>query len=271
MRIVLCFIISFYSPFFCFNLLGQENDKLLKIEKLINNEEYFKSINLLNDFLKNDTVNSMAYAKRGKCYRIIGELDKALIDLKKAVFLDSNSAYAYTSIGVLYTMKGEYRVSINFYNKALKIDSTFSSAYNSRGSTYYYYLNQNDSALHDFTKAIYFDPNLYKPYYNRAIIYRLMNLYDKAILDLTVSLKLKPKTHLTFNERATLYMTKRDYKIAINDFKKAVKYNNKSDVFEKLDNGLLYYNIAYCYQELDNDKKATKYFKISRELGYINK
>ena len=93
------------------------------------------------------------------------------------------------------------------------------------------------------------------------MLYRLRGSYDHALNDLYFALRLHPKDHLIYNEIGECFMAQEEYKKAIRSYLKTIKYNNKVDPFEKLNNGMIYQKVARCYEKLGNNKKAEKYFK----------
>jgi len=251
---------------FSVRIFAQRSEKLARTDQLIAKEKYLEAIPLLNLFLKNDTLNSDAFAQRAKCFVGIGNYDNALSDLQRAIMLNDSNAVAYSTFGWLYAMTKQYDSSLVNYNKSIALDSLSAPSYNGRGALYYYFLDQNDKALDDFNRAIKLDPNSFHAYYNRGIIYRLNGLNEKAIVDYTISLKLHPKNHLAYRDRGLSYMNLRNYKKAIRDFLKAIKYNTSVNPYEKTDDNELYNDVCYCYDKLGNKRKVKKYSKKSKRF-----
>jgi tetratricopeptide (TPR) repeat protein len=73
--------------------------------------------------------------------------------------------------------------AITNYSKAIKINPKLVKAYNNRGIAYVW-KKQYDLAIADFTKAIELDPNNGKAYNNRAIVYTYEGENNKALQDL---------------------------------------------------------------------------------------
>jgi Tfp pilus assembly protein PilF len=73
--------------------------------------------------------------------------------------------------------------AISNYSKAIKIDPKYVKAYNNRGIAYIW-KKQYDLATADFTKAIELDPKNGKAYNNRAIVYSYQGEIDKARQDI---------------------------------------------------------------------------------------
>lgn len=73
--------------------------------------------------------------------------------------------------------------AISNYSKAIKIDPKLVKAYNNRGIAYIW-KKRYDLAIADFTKAIELDPKNGKAYNNRAIVYSCLGETDKARQDL---------------------------------------------------------------------------------------
>jgi Flp pilus assembly protein TadD len=73
--------------------------------------------------------------------------------------------------------------AISNYSKAIEINPKFVKAYNNRGIAYIW-KKQYDLAIADFTKAIELDPKNGKAYNNRAIVYSYKGETDKARQDI---------------------------------------------------------------------------------------
>lgn len=57
----------------------------------------------------------------GRCYRALGNSNRALKFYQKAIDLDPNEGYAYTNIGTIYILREEYEKAKEYYEKGLPL------------------------------------------------------------------------------------------------------------------------------------------------------
>ena len=93
-----------------------------------------------------------SYTLRGSAYNNTGEYDKAILDLNKAIELDSNYANAHVARGFAYNRKGEYDKAILDLNKAIELDPNHAIDYYSRGIAWLY-LREWEEARSNLTTA----------------------------------------------------------------------------------------------------------------------
>ena len=119
-----------------------------------------------------------------------GMYDQAIVELNKAIQINSNSDGAYYDRGRAYSGKGDIDQAISDYTKTIEVNSieTIQSAYNNRGQAYEKKGNM-DQAISDYTKGIEAVPHptfsgfrMFKSvlHANRAYIYLLRKEYNKA-------------------------------------------------------------------------------------------
>ena len=108
-------------------------------------------------FLKERPNNSEALKKRGTAYYDLGQMQSALVDLNKAISLDSTDENAFCTRANIYESRNRDLDAIVDYGKALAIDAKFTQAYINRGLSYYN-LNCFAEGLDDFETAHRLDP-----------------------------------------------------------------------------------------------------------------
>ena len=119
---------------------------------------YDQAIADLNQAIRLDPNNAVAYYNRGYAYKLKGDYDRAIADLNQAIRLDPNSVEAYISRGYTYYNKKDYDRAIADFNQAIRLDPNYAIAYNNRGNAYYN-KKDYDRAIADYEAAMRINPN----------------------------------------------------------------------------------------------------------------
>jgi predicted Zn-dependent protease len=114
-------LLQSHPDFFpAYNHLGYANLKLNQIDEAIN---YFKL------FLESDSLNPSAYDSYADGLAHIGEYDKAIAQLTKAVLLEPNFAYAWFHMGDLLQLTGELKLAVHAYERAKTSASLYGDSF----------------------------------------------------------------------------------------------------------------------------------------------
>jgi tetratricopeptide (TPR) repeat protein len=172
------------------------------------------------------------FKERGGCFLTrLGEFEKSLADLNKAIELKPDYAEAYLSRATAYMLLPEKNGSATNYDTLAKAD--FDKAielnpkhYKSYFARAFFLLGKEKplikEGLADLAKAIEINPKGEDAYILRMYFYRSYGDYDKAIADATVMTK-NLKSAVGFFERGKLYSEIGKYEEAIADFTKSLK------------------------------------------------
>ena len=88
---------------------------------------------------------------------------------------------------------------------AMKLDNKIRSlVYNHRGMAYFS-LNNYRQAIHNFNKAIHYDPANDRNFANRGLCHRAMKRFDKALADFESALDIDPGRPENYYGRAQTY------------------------------------------------------------------
>ena len=147
-------------------------------------KDYYLAIEDLNKAIEINPKEASCFNNRGVCYNRLNENIKALDDYDVAVKLDKNSLRYITNRAItkkrLFKLKGALRD----HNKAIKLNTRDGSSYHDRGEFYWLYLNDFDSAMEDFKKALEINPGNKKyedSIHNiKARLINLRNLFDEG-------------------------------------------------------------------------------------------
>lgn len=145
-----------------------------------------------------------------------------------------------------------WKNSVSLYTDIIKKYPHSYVALNSLGAEYM--LNKNyDMSIRYLNSAINENPEYYKGYYNRGLLYAQTNRMQNALRDFDKAIALKQYSK-AYVARANAYYTLKDLSKAINDAEMVLKTDP--------DNPKANYVLANCYDDLNQLDKA---------LGYYNK
>jgi tetratricopeptide (TPR) repeat protein len=174
-----------------------------------------------------------AYLKRGYERWRNGELAAAIVDLSRAIDLNSKLADAYYARGLARNSNGDSKGAIGDYNQAIELDPKNVQVYNDRGIARRR-SDDIDGAIADYSRAIEGDPKGGKwAYFNRAIAKEAKRDSNGALDDYNHVIELDPKNANALNNRGELKRSKGDLDGAIADFNSAIEVNSKLAVAYK--------------------------------------
>lgn len=215
----------------CLSYDSSNTDCLLKnaeIEMLLRN--YSSAVKLINSALKVDQFIPQAYFMKGMMYKETGDSALSASSFHTTVELDPEHFDAYIQLGLLYAGARD-DLAIEFYTTALEkrpastearynlamylqdnsngeyerlqralvvydeiesIDPTMAASSYNKGFIYRELLEEPDSAIMEFSKAISKYPAYYQAYYSRGISWEQLGDFEKALKDLDQALEIKP-------------------------------------------------------------------------------
>lgn len=199
-------------------LLGTLSQLRMNVWK--NGEELF------SDLIGNNQERSASYLYRGVDLYQKGKYDEALLDLNKAVQLDSTKATVYNARGFLFMLRKENNLAEIDFKKALSIDSTYGFAYFNLGNIYGA-KNDLETAKKYFTKFLLFEPNNEEAYFKLGNIAASVENYEEALTNYSQAIKLKPTFMEAFMNRGSVYFTLEEKALACSDWIMANKLGNE--------------------------------------------
>ncbi|MBA4349000.1 MAG: hypothetical protein C0415_03300 [Thermodesulfovibrio sp.] len=208
-----------------------------------------------------DKLSATDLFEKGKQYLSNEEYDKAIEAFTSAITSGEgyapgiSDAHAYNNRGLAYTKIGQHDKAIEDLTKAIALDPNLAAAYFNRGLAYYNQ-KQYERAIENFTKAIQLDPDDVHAYSTRAVAYNDKGLYDVAIEDFNKAIALKPNDPFVYNNRGYSYNKKRQYNKAIEDFTKAIQLNHPQPLYPYGNRGMAYWNIGDKDRAIADWRKA---------------
>jgi len=179
--------------------------------------------------LKRAPRAASAFANRGVCYLYIGDEDKGIADLTKAVKLDpdlrepteSSLGYALLSRGKARVDRGDATGARRDFAAATAIPLVRARALSELS---YIELNQGSmqACLNRATEALEADPKLVEALMNRAVCLAAFNRHHEALLDLNRALELDGSNAGALISRAGVYKSLNQCKEAVADARAAV-------------------------------------------------
>lgn len=206
---------------------------------------YEGAIEDLNQAIKLEPQNALAYNRRGDAYYRLGDYEQAQADSSQAILLNPQDANAYFDRGFAYSELGKYKEAIADYNQAIKLNPQNAYAYYGRGIARTK-LKDNKGAMGDFSKAIALKPQYTEPYLQRGILRRRLKLRQAAIQDFDTVIKINPSDAKAYYQRGLTQFINQQKSEALKDYTDAISINpkyieaylNRGDVYSDLGNKL---------------------------------
>ncbi|MYA71531.1 hypothetical protein F4009_14640 [Candidatus Poribacteria bacterium] len=108
---------------------------------------------------KRQLICAYAYFMLGKTKFAAKDYNNGMIDLDKAIQLNSEFVYAYYGRGIAKSELGDYNGAIADYDRYIELNSGDAEAYHRRGQAKKA-LRQHEAGQADFQKAKALDPNV---------------------------------------------------------------------------------------------------------------
>lgn len=171
---------------------------------------------------------------------------------------EPNFAEAYNNRGNAYSDLNQLETAIKDYNKAIELNSNNAGAYYNRGNAHRK-LNQYAKAIEDYSKAIEKNPKFGIAYDNRGVTYGRLNQYEKAFKDFEKAIELNPNDAVAYNNRGLTYAKLNQLERAIEDYNRAIELNpNYADAYN---------NRGIAYAVLNQMERAVKDYNKAIELN----
>ena len=246
-------------------------------------EKYFKKSAQISKYYPQPYINlALLYKQKG-------DMDKHFTYLKKALDVNPDNCWTYYLIGDYYSSINNYAASIPYYIDAIDINPTFQPPYLALGISYfktdkyeqsiaavknYLELNQNSDFAYSVLAKNYYIMGDYpsaKRFMSKAFKINPSNSYRLEIAKIEFNNKEYQNALLNFQiiepeyQYAEVYnyiglcnlMLKR-YELAVTNFNKAIVADSRRPIY--------YYNLAQCYEALDDKKKYVQYMNIAMQI-----
>ncbi|MDZ4834468.1 MAG: tetratricopeptide repeat protein [Candidatus Melainabacteria bacterium] len=137
---------------------------------------------MLNQAIKLDDKNSMAYYQRGRVRgnAIAGKDSDAMADLKKAISLGHVGGNAHVALARLYDANNQPKEAIEQLTKAITLDPMNKDVYKARAALYVS-VGEKEKAIKDYDKLAAIDPKSLTTHFQKAQVEESMKKFDDAI------------------------------------------------------------------------------------------
>jgi Tfp pilus assembly protein PilF len=196
----------------------------------------------------------------GEAYLAGGNLQRALLELKKAESLDPQDHITQYDIGLVYYYRERYDQAIPHFERAIQLKPEFAPAINGLGNAY--------SAQGDWDKAIEAYQKIIEdvfygtPHFalsNMALAYYQKKDYPRAEKYFLEALKLSPDFVNALGGLATTYMAQGRYEEAVQKLERAVRKQPKL--------AQLHFELGRAYRGLGEPGKARDEFQRAVQLA----
>jgi protein O-mannosyl-transferase len=120
-----------------------------------------------------------------------GQLDEAVVHLRKALAIFADYPEAHNNLGYALANKGNWAESITSYRAAVRIRPNYPKAHNNLAISLAE-LGKTDEALAEFREALRIDRDYQEAHCNLAIVLLRLGRRDEAVAHLREALRLKP-------------------------------------------------------------------------------
>jgi tetratricopeptide (TPR) repeat protein len=142
-------------------------------------ENYTLSNAILQEIISLYPDEKMAYEELGVNCSVLGERDRAIAYLNKALAIDSLNKNVYNQLAYIYAGMGEQEKSIQALDDYIALAPAEANPYDSKGELYARW-GRTAQAIEAYRKAIEIKPDFYPSLEGIAILYLLNGEYAKA-------------------------------------------------------------------------------------------
>jgi len=201
--------------------------------------------------------------KKGFCFLVMGNNDKALTEFKKSNKLQPSSI-SFFMTALAYDHTDDADSAFIFYDKALQYDNDIFDAHKKRGIHYSVIKNWR-AAYTDFEAMRKLEPGLVITYRLRGLIQMQFKDYYGSILDFTKYLKADSTDYEIWMSRAFCERSVKDIPNANKDYRKALLLQHKRyDLYEAvIETDLLTNDTTHALQTINASKRG---FVVKQDL-----
>ena len=199
--------------------LAEDSQKLLD---LCNRYQFIEAIQLAQSLQENFPRSFFLWNVIAGCQASLGELDKALIAMKKAVEFNPTHAEGYNNIGSIYERKGKLNEAIASYKRALELKPNYLVVCESLADVLHEQ-GQLDEAVDIYKRALKLKPDHPEILINLGIALRELRNPDEAVTSFKRALELKSDYPQAHNNLGIVLKDQGKLDEAVTSFKRALE------------------------------------------------
>ena len=220
---------------------------------------YKISLSMLEDIEKSEPNEPEIIMTKGSVFSMMNESEKAVSELKKAVFLvdEEELEELYTSIAFEYEKIENYELALTYFKLALAFAPDSDSVLYEIGMCFTM-SHQMDEAIGFFNTQIDINPYNVSAWYNLGLIYFQMEMFESAINAFEFVLSIDERYTAAYQSMAHCFA-------AMEENHKAIEVYLESFEFEQPE-AMTYYFIGECYEKLKEFELSLEYYRKSIDL-----
>gem|GEM_PF-933685 len=203
---------------------GNEAPLLQRALKHLKQEKYQQAIADLNEAIRINPQDAMAYTLRGSTKFALGRYEEAVADHNDAIRINPQYDRAYAGRGIAKFRLSRYEQAIADYNEAIHINPQNDETYARRG-TAKFHIGRYEQAIEDLNEAIRINPQKAMAYVLRGIAKVLLEKYEEAIADSNEAIRMNPQSAEAYALRGVANTLLRKYEEALADLNEAIRIN----------------------------------------------
>ncbi|MEM7375266.1 MAG: tetratricopeptide repeat protein [Bacteroidota bacterium] len=185
--------------------------------------EWEQALEAYSEVLKQQR-SANAFHKRAYVYQRMGQIDKALTDLNRAVDLRPTLETAWFDRGLIHQAAQRYDQALADFDQVLRLQPGNSKAFCRKGEVWVA-KGDSDSARHHFSLAMQMDPNDAEPYYQRSLLLLSEDNVQEALKDVEIALRKDPSRAESFLTRGRIHLKTGNKNNALKDFNRTIDLN----------------------------------------------
>lgn len=171
--------------------------------------------------LKKDRNNFDALHLSGVISYQLGDLEKAISNLSRALKIKPGSASLHLNYGAALHQAKRYVEALQSYNEAISSKTDYADAFYNRANLLYE-MHRFDDALESYDKTISIRSNHWDAFYNRGNALRELKRFSEALQSYDKALALKPNYALGFNNQGVVLQEMQRFDEALRSYEQAI-------------------------------------------------
>lgn len=195
--------------------------------------EFDKTLELLKKAIEINPSFYWAYNDLGVIYLKQGKADQALDEFKKVVRLNPYSFIFHVNMGRALLAKGKLQEALTEFNRARKLGCKLPDVYCDIAHIHSR-LGETEKAIKTYNEALKIDPLFYRAHFELGQIYMNRNSADEAVVEFSKVEQLRPDYAPAYYNLGLVYSQKGLKEKAIEEFESFLKYSRDESLKEQV-------------------------------------